>query len=392
MIQSLLKHSGIYFAGLSLSKVLTVLLFVLLARLLGPSDFGRYIFFLTLAQLLTVLFDLGLVQWFQKEAHNRPAAELVRIMLPVRTTALAVSMVSAVVIITLFPTGADAVLLLLLIPEAYLSVLDGFYFHIKKSYMVALKTTFRTILMIVGVLTLGEVNTFQSTAILYLVTSVASIAWYTPWTLLPGLTFAGFRRQYSVVKSSIKYAYLIITSFAYARGDSFIVKGLLGDAALGTYGAAYRFLESLSLLPTAISHNLFPISSKEGTVGARQLQGMAALMGALGIVSGAALWLGADVLIRVVIGPEYAGAVGTLKILAFVLVLFFISAPLGTVVQSSSHIKKFLPWGVANTTANIVLNLLLVPMLGIQGAAYSMLITELTGLIINVWFVRKIYA
>lgn len=392
MIRSLFKHSSIYFAGLSFSKFLTVILFILLARYMGPAEFGGYIFFITVAQLITVFFDVGMIQWFQKEAHSRPANELVHTILPIRTSALAVSVAVTMIVTYFFPTQSDVLLFIILIPDAYLSVLDGYYFHIRKSYMVALKTAVKTVVMIAGVLAFNKGLNFQTVAYLYLITSVINVLWYMPWGMLKGLRLPGITAQLRVIRSSIKYAYLIFTSFAYARGDSFVVKGVLGDAALGMYGAAYRYLESLSLLPTAISHNLFPVSSKEGAVSKKQLKYIVFITTSIGVLAGAALCIGADALILLLVGPAYAPAIPVLRILSLVLILFFVSAPLSTVVQSSNLVGKFLPWGVANTIANIGLNLLLVPMLGIQGAAYSMLITEITGLIINAWFIRKIYA
>ncbi|MBI1863458.1 oligosaccharide flippase family protein [Candidatus Microgenomates bacterium] len=370
-------------------------LFILLARLLGPSEFGSYLFFLTLLQLITVVSDLGLIQWFQKEAHNRATSELIHAVLPVRATTLIVSLIVTYIATSLthlLSVEAATLLLILMIPEAFLSVLDGYYFHLNKSFLVALKTAIESALMIIGVLLFKSGIHFHTVAYIYLVTTIVSLTWYVPWKRLKGLTFPTLAKQANILRSSMKYAYLIFTSFAYARGDSFVVKTMISNTALGMYGAAYRFLESLSLLPTALSHNLFPVSSKEGAVTAKHLKKITVIMTVVGVAVGLVLWLGADLFIGVFVGPEYAAAIPVLKILSFVLVLFFISAPLSTVVQSSQYIQQFLPWGVANTATNIGLNILLVPILGISGAAYSMLITEITGLIINLWFIRKIYA
>jgi len=64
---------------------------------------------------------------------------------------------------------------------------------------------------------------------------------------------------------------------------------------------------------------------------------------------------------------------------------------LSTVVQSSNYLKSFLPYGIINTVLNIILNLVLVTRYGIVSAAWVMLITEVTGLLINYYFIKKIY-
>lgn len=394
MITSLLKNSGIYFTGLSAGKVLTVLLFVLLARLLGPSSFGQYVFFLTVLQLITIVSDIGLIQWFQKEAHVSAAKELMHEIIPVRIVTLVVSGILTYAILTAtnaLPGEATLLLVLTMIPEAFLSVLDGYYFHLHRSFMVALKTVVRTAFMIIGVLLFRDEIQFFSIIYVYVLTAFVTMIWYTPWHLLLDLKWPTIHRQIQVVKSSMKYATLIFTSFAYARSDSILIKAFINDAALGMYGAAYRFLESLSLLPTALSHNLFPVSSKEGKVTKTHVKHITSVMTAIGIIMGLVVWLGADLLITFLVGAEYAAAIPVLKIFAFVLVLFFINAPLSTVIQSSSLVKKFLPWGVANTAVNILLNVWLIPIYGIMGAAVAMLISEITGLLINFKFVKKLY-
>ncbi|MEK7070661.1 MAG: polysaccharide biosynthesis C-terminal domain-containing protein, partial [Patescibacteria group bacterium] len=164
-----------------------------------------------------------------------------------------------------------------------------------------------------------------------------------------------------------------------------------GNTALGIYGAGYRFLESLSLIPTALAHNLFPIASKDGVVTKRQVQHITLTMTVFGVIIGLLLYLFSEYIILILLGVAYKQVIPILQIFSVVVVLFFISSPLTTIVQSSSMVKQFLPWGIGNTMLNILLNIALIPILGINGAAWTMLITELTGLLINIYFVHKLY-
>jgi O-antigen/teichoic acid export membrane protein len=72
-----------------------------------------------------------------------------------------------------------------------------------------------------------------------------------------------FKKVKETLLSSYHYGLLIVSSFAYARGDALIIGFTAGNAALGLYSLAYRYLESLSLFPSAISQNLFHISAKK---------------------------------------------------------------------------------------------------------------------------------
>jgi O-antigen/teichoic acid export membrane protein len=393
MMRELAKKSGVYFVGLTVSKVLNVLLFIILARLLGPQEFGRYLFFFTLVQLSTVVADMGLIQWFQKEAHEKNIKELLHAIIPARTFTLIISMIVVLVIVEVSSMNVELLplFLLVMIPEAYLSVLDGYYFYNRKSFLVALKAIIESSLMILGILMYKNSLSLSTAVSIYLTTSLLSCAWYIPWRKFVNITIISFRSQLTILKSSSKYAYLIFTSFAYSRGDSLIIGSTLGASALGLYGSAYRYLESLSILPTALSHNLFPISAKEGQITRRHLLKITMSMIIIGAVASLFVFLLSEPLIVQLVGKQYVTAIPVLQILSITLLLFFVNAPLSTVVQSSKLIKLFLPWGIANTALNLLLNILFTPRLGITWAAWTMCITESTGLLINIWFINKLY-
>ena len=110
-----------------------------------------------------------------------------------------------------------------------------------------------------------------------------------------------------------------------------------------------------------------------------------------GLTIGIIMFSSASLLSIGLLGPEYSPAINVIRILAVVVVMFFINSPLSTVVQSSDLVSKFLPWGIFNTLLNLVVNLILIPIYGVLGAATAMLLTEITGLGINLYFVKKIY-
>jgi O-antigen/teichoic acid export membrane protein len=122
-----------------------------------------------------------------------------------------------------------------------------------------------------------------------------------------------------------------------------------------------------------------------------QLIKMTSVMCLMGIVIGIALFLFSRVLIVDILGQNYIAAISLLQIFSLVVVLFFTNAPLATVVQSSDLVRKFLPWGILNTILNLVLNFYFIPIYGVIAAAWIMLISETTGLLINLYFVSKVY-
>lgn len=394
MIRPLLKRSAFYFVGLSLSKALSIIVFILFARVLKAEGFGDLVLYATLGQIATFLGDFGLVQWYQKKAHVEERSLLFSKLIVSRIFTLIMSIILWLTFFTIVPTFSYFVVILFvltLIPDSFTSVIDGYYFDKKQPLRVAFKKAIWMIVMLLGYFILGDKLRFESSVILYFIGGWTALLWYFPWGELKKIRLKPATAVISTLHSSFPYAFLTLTSYAYARGDSIVVRYGLNSAALGIYGAAYRFLEGLSLIPTAIQHNLFPESAKEGNVSLKQVGKITLLMGIIGSSIAVFLYLYAEILIRLILGEAFIEAVPILQIFSLVVLLFFISSPLNTVILSSKRLNNFVPWGFGNTILNLALNILFVPVYGISAAAWVMFTTELTGLLINLYFVKQVY-
>lgn len=394
MLRVLFKQSGVYFSGLVLSKILSVVVFILFARTLLPQKFGDFVLFVTLQQIVTFFSDFGLNQWYQKKADSTDKNVLFSKIISARIFTLIVSLIISWLFVNLshsFNSFVAILFVLNLIPEAFLSVCDGYYLEKGQSAKVSLKTGLRMALLFLTYLVFTSAFSFETAAAAYLFASFLTLFWFYPRKNLVMLKVASLKEIFLTLKSSSAYALLIFSSFLYARGDSLVIRYTINSNALGTYGAAYRYLESLSLIPTALAHNLFPISAKKNGVDPGSLKKILFVTFFSALIVSAIVFIFSDLLILILIGANYSQAIPLLKVFSAVLFLFFINAPLATVVQSSSLINKFLPYGFLNTVLNLVLNIIFVPIYGIIAAAWVMLLTEITGLLINIYFVRKIY-
>ncbi len=394
MILSLFKQSGVYFFGLTFSKLLSVVVFILFARQLLPARFGDFVLFVTLLQIVTFLGDFGLNQWYQKRADADDKTLLFNKIISARTFSLIVSLILSTFFLMLTHTFnfiISVIFLLTLIPEAFLSVLDGYYLEKQESIKVSLKVSSKMAILFIGYLIAGKEFTFNNAIYFYLVSSMITLGWFIPWDRFKKFSLMRMSEIAQTLRSSSSYAFLIFSSFLYARGDSLVIKYVINSTALGIYGSAYRYLESLSLLPTAISHNLFPISAKKEGISFNQLIKIIIVTFLSGLLISGIVFMFSNFLIITLLGNSYQQAIPVLKIFSLVLLLFFINAPLSTVVQSSKYINSFLPYGFGNTMLNIFLNLIFVSHYGIIAAAWVMLTTEITGFFINLYFVKKIY-
>ncbi len=394
MTKGLFVRSGNYFLGMIASKAINLFLFIAIAKLLLPAEFGSLVYFTTILTLTTVLADFGISQWYQKHVSSlNNKTKTVQAMLSARALTLLVSILavgSYLVVSQRFSLVSSALLIATLLPDALLSIFDGYYLEKKQPFLISQKQILKSVILVVCVAAFYSQLTLEIFAGAMFVSSILNMIWFVPWKYFSKFAI-NLRVGLASLKQSASYAVLITTSYAYSRGDSIIIENSIGSAGLGIYSAAYRYLEGLSLLPNALAQNLFHIAAKKDSIQLRQLMSITGVMFGLGLVAGLCVFLFSSFLTSTLLGVEYAAAEVVLKIFSLVTVLFFVNAPLSSIVQSSDHLKRFVPWGLCNTILNLILNIVFIPKFGVTAAAWIMLATEFTGLLINGAFVRIIY-
>jgi O-antigen/teichoic acid export membrane protein len=395
MIRSLFKRSATHFSGLIFGQAISTVVFIFLARVLLPEKFGQLILATTLVQVVTILGDMGLKQWYQKHAFLFNKSKTFAKTIFTRMLTLFFSIITlgaGLYFFNWFDFVSSAIVLLILIPQALLSLAEAYHLEEKHAFKVGMKSVSSMLAFISIYWLLGFPTVLMEVLGAWLLGLLLTTLWFFPWEHLSYLKKFTPKDAFYNLKESSAYAVLTITSLFYSKGDSLIIARLKGTVSLGFYGGAYRFLETISLLPGAINQNLFPIAAKKGNVSKQQLYKMVSTMASVGLVLAFLLYSSTNFIIYEILGREYLAALPVLRIFSLVVIMFFINSPMATIVQSSDMVKKFLPFGILNTILNLALNIVLVSRFGFVYAAWVMLFTEFTGFLINLYFVRKIYA
>lgn len=389
MIKDIFRRSGIHFGGSIISKIFTSTAYILLSWYLTPDQYGQGILGATLGLLGSVVGDYGLTQWYQKQEDEKKAfATFLRLRF-----LLAIIVAILVFLLTAYlgwlPLSLNIITCLSFMPYALISIANAYLIRTKQIIRSSIWQIAQTIPMFLLIIlrqhNLQLVEVFITN---FIGVSIAVLIVF-PWNKLKNLTKKYIPLK-QALKSSSKYALLNYTSVTYARADSILVRNYLGSAALGYYGLAYRYLEYFALFPSSLVQILFPVFAQSKTVTGRQITLLTICMGIIGVIFGLFLGLIASFLILKLHGEAYASSIPVMQILSITLFLFFINAPLATFVQASEMVKKFLPFGIGNTILNVILNIIFIPTYGIIGAACVMIITETTGLSINIYFANRI--
>lgn len=399
MIRDLLRRSTSHFLWMGFAKAISVVAFILLAQSLTTELFGRFLFFLTALSLVSILGSLGLNQWYQKQVSS---GQSVGVVIQQVFLARAVSWFLSTLLLGLWLVFVPSLslelgflLVIVSLPEAFLSVTDGVWLFMKQPWLVSIPNILKMSSILVGLLVFGDKITVFEVVLFFglgsLVACFLFLILLKRRVLLERQVLFSISQALSTLKQASSYALLMTTSYAYSRADQLIIRYSLSEAALGVYGIAYRYLEGISLFPNALAQNLFHVAAKKNAVSLLQVLIITSILFVLGVFFGGVVFLLAPFLTTGLLGAEYSQATTILQILSLVVVMFFVNAPLSTVVQSSDLVTRFLPWGITNTVLNISLNLIFLPVYGLQAAAWMMVVTEFTGLVINMYFVTRLF-
>ena len=181
-----------------------------------------------------------------------------------------------------------------------------------------------------------------------------------------------FRLLASLRGVSIRGYITSLLAFLVLRSDIMLVVGLLGASSTGVYSVAVQFADVLLLLPGAIGTLLFPRIAAAPSEGAAVFTALVCRHTAL-LVAAACLAVAAvsPWVIPALFGSAFEAAVPCL----WILLPGVFCAALEEILANDLAARDYpasLPWiGLAGLTTNVVLSLLLLPTLGIAGAAVS---------------------
>ncbi|MFA6513908.1 MAG: flippase [Patescibacteria group bacterium] len=168
-------------------------------------------------------------------------------------------------------------------------------------------------------------------------------------------------------------------AFIYLKIDQVMVGKIMGDSAVGIYAAGVKITEIFYFLPGIICGSLFPaIVNARNTnkdLYYRRLKNFYFLLGSLGFLVAAPIAFFAKPIISIIFGSEYLAAIPVLQIYIWSSIGLFLAAAAGQQLMAENRSKDIFLVNFISMIINVGLNFILIPKLGIIGAAVATLIT-----------------
>lgn len=406
MANSLAKNTFYLTIAAVGQKILAFVYFLLIARIMMPESTGAYFLALSITTIFAVIADFGITPVIIREIAKTPerAKELVQTTLGLKLPLLLTAVIAANVAVPFINQDAE-IHLLVLIATAVLA-LDSFsllFYGVMRGYQ---KLQFESLGIFLGQLftvTFGGIVLFTDPRldllIVALIIGSAFNAFYSAkqvikmhgWNILaPSFDWKPAKKLLAI---ALPFALATVFVKVYSYIDSIFLSIFLGTAAVGIYSVAYKLTYAFQFIPLAFIGALYPglsaLVGKDDKRLAEMLNGSMWYMAIVGAPITLGIWAIAEDLVLLA-GGSYLEAVPVLQMLVLVLIPIFLDFPLGSLLSAADRQKtKTVIIGIT-MVINVLLNWLLIPKIGVIGAAYAGVGAFSFMLIADLYFVPKI--
>ena len=403
-----------YFANTSwlmahrvLSMIVTLFVGVYVARYLGPKRYGLLSYAISFVSLFTALATLGLdgimVRELVKNPEHRDELLGTAFWLKAGGTILMCGCIAATIPFT--HNDAQTNIMIAIIAFAVIfqavNVIDfNFQAAVKSKYvvyaqLVSLVVSSVTKLVFVwisaplvwfaGVFLFDSVVRAVGLTAVYLQTT--GKVWYWKW-------------RSHIAKELLKDSWpLILSGMAisiYMKIDQVMIKEMLDARSVGNYAAAVGLSEAWYFIPMAITSSVFPaiINAKKQSeeLYYQRLQKLYDLMVWLAVGIALPTTFLAPWVIRVLYGEAFSQAAGVLSIHIWAGVFVFLGVACSKWFIIENYVRKNLYRTSVGVISNVVLNLILIPLYGIFGAAIATLIGQIAANLVYDIFDKQTYS
>ena len=388
-----LAQNAIALYGVTIANAILPLVTVpYLARVLGPDAWGMVFFAQSVAVWPAMLVEFGFIYSATREvARNaNDPARLREIVAEVMACKAGLGILGALTGVAFwFAVPAFRQQPLFLIGAVWLAIAQGFsplwYFQgIERMRLPAILEVACRVLFTVSVFFLINTPEDATRVILYQAASITLSLGLCLHLLYRSVKFTvcSFARAARAMREAWHFFLFVAILNVYAKANSFMLGLLIAPAIVSFYGGPERLMRGFLSFTGPINQVLYPrlahLAKHDLPEARRTVCRGTVWLGAMSLLLGLALVLGAPWLVKVLFGPGYDRAVPVLRVLGCVCPFSVLNGVMGIrwmFPLGHERIYNRIIMGAA--ALDVVLMVALTPWLREIGAAVALLITEM---------------
>lgn len=367
---------------------------ILVARTEGPLGLGRFQLALAVTLLLSFLVTLGLQKQLVRELARRPDRARERVDAALLLALVAGFLVSLAVLGVGAGFGLDVELVMIamlaLIADSATRIVMALFWALERMRYETISVGIQEAAFVaLTVPALASGLGARGALLAYLASRV--VGFVVAWVIAAARLGCPTRPRWvpgvmaSTLRSTIPFAVDDGLSLAYIRVDAVMLGAFRGQTAVGLYQAATNLVLYLNILPRMLNMSMYPQMSRAWPGRPDELRRLRdfslRLLSLVSLPIAVGSFLLAPRILELIYGQGFGRAVVVYQLLAPIIPIRMLGNTLGTALTSVDRQGwRTVAVGVA-AAANVALNLLLIPMWSIVGAAVATLVTE-TGLFV----------
>lgn len=392
-VQQALGNSGWLMLDRVVRSGVAFIIIIWLARYLGPQQFGVFNYVLAIVAISNALASLGLEGIVIRELVHSPAErnEILGTAFVIKLLGGGIAFVAALGVIRWLRPEEEAMVWLVGIAAAgsFFLALDVIDYWFRSTVQSKYTVIARVISAVIVSLAKAGLILFKAPLAAFIIATLVEVAFAAVLLVLMYRLRVGSilawsvtrARASSLLKSSWPLFLSVMAVMIYMKIDQVMIGEMLGEREVGTYSAAVRLVEMWYVVPAVIASSIFPALYKLKVDNPeRYLQRMQQFLDFMVIVPvgvGFLVSLVAEPLVVLIYGSEYVNAVTVLQVYIWSSVFVFLMVATGSYLIAENKTLFLLFRYTLGMLINVVLNLLLIPVYGIEGSAIATLVAYL---------------
>jgi O-antigen/teichoic acid export membrane protein len=393
---------GDKFLGLGVGFLVTVVV----ARYLGPGDFGMYAYVMSLVSLFSVVGHMGLsglvVREIVKTPNDRGA---------ILGTSITLKMIGMVVgylgllVYAYYYEGIESVEFLLIAIAGIILLLSCFdvmdYWF--QSFVQAKYVSISNLIALFVSSGAKLIFVFLGLSLTYFVIAsvvqgiILGLSLLFLYLLKSGLPLRNWSFSWSKAKELVSQGWIVYLGSIFAilnlKLDQVMLKWYKGVEEVGIYSVAAQLSEAWYFIPTAIVASFFPrlivLKNENFENYQARLQGLFDILFLIALAVAILVSIGGELLIMTFFGDQYISSANVLIIHVWAAIFIFMRALFSRWILIEGVLIFSLLTQAIGAIVNVILNYFWINQYGAIGAAYATLISYMCSSFIALCFYKR---
>ncbi len=387
-------------ASRSIAMTLQFVSLALIARALGPTQYGLLQFAIALFVYVGLTNDMGLTLLGARgSAQLGVSVQALSALLGARLLLTMPSVLAICTILVFKPMSAETAVVVVLLTVGFIASCLNLRWLMQArerfAAIAAADTIGAAVQLAVTVVLVRGANDVGWATVSIIALSISSTAVLARTSgvgrsLVPRLSSLSVR----LTRQAAPLGIALLATAVYYSADSVMIGVFRGNTDVGLYSASYRIVLACLTIPVVVHSALLPVVSRlerhhpSETRRTLEAASRALIWLALPLTLGTALTSGT--LVEEVFGREYAASAFPLALLMSSCLTVSANVPFAVLMLARRQDRRYMSITIIGAITNVALNLVAIPGFGIRGAAVTTIVTEVVVLGAIVWSTRDL--